>query len=116
YTGKARPQLSELCFDPPRHLLWVGPWELLNDEQETRTVVENVIPDERLMIFHHRSHVAQGQLRPLNIHLGEILRRGNGQDMPDLDPLLGPIDPPAAPGRRCVQEGEWRHPQGITGG
>ena len=74
YTGKAGLQLSELCFDPPRHILWVGTWELLDDEQEAGTVVgENIVPDERLMIFHYRGHVTQAQRRILDIHLGEVL-------------------------------------------
>ena len=74
YIGKAGRELSELCFDPARYILRIGTRELLDDEQETWSVViEYVVSDERLMIFHHLSHVTQAQRRALDIHLGEVV-------------------------------------------
>src|SRR5207249_7695400 len=44
-----------ICFDAPRHLQRVGPGEFLDDEEEAGAVVDDRVPDHRLMIEDRKS-------------------------------------------------------------
>ena len=51
--------------------------------------------------------------RDLN-NLAQLLQ--DTSRLADAEPLIGSIDPAAGTGRRRLQKGQWRGPQGVAGG
>ena len=68
------------------------------------------------MAFHHLGHLTQAQRRVVDGHARQVLRRGDGQEVLDPEPLIGRIDPAAGTGVRGVQKGQGRYPHGVPSG
>jgi hypothetical protein len=119
--GDARqpgPHVVERGLHTVRDLAGVGPWELLDDQHEAGPVVADRVADQRLMVLHHRGHVAQPQgsgAGALHGHRGQVLGRGDGGDVLDPEPLVGGVDEAAGAWRRGFGEAERRHPQRVRG-
>ena len=116
---KARPHRLERLLDVPGHAKRIGFRELLDDEQEAAPVIDDGVSDEWLVTLDHRRHVSEQQLlvlRILDSHLGQVSRSADRRDVLDPKPLIGSVDEPSRSRRRCLDEGQRRHPQRVGGG
>ena len=105
-TGQTGSKRRERLLNLLSHLGRTGPWKFLNHQHERGTIVNNGIPNEWLMVFHHRGHVTQ-TLRwcALDGHLAQLLRRCDRQEVSDPEPVIWGVHPPAGTGRRGFQKG-----------
>ena len=92
---QARPHLLDGVFDAPGDVERVRPRQLLDDEHQPGTVVDDGVAQERLVVDHDVGHVAQEEglaEAVLDRHLGEVLRRDDREDVPDVEPLVRSVD------------------------
>ena len=100
YVREAWPQRVERLIDPAGHMQRVGPWELLDDEQESWTAVDDRVAGERLVILDHPGHVVKAQRLAVAFpdrDRCEILGLDDGQHGPNAEPLIRGFDKPAGP-------------------
>jgi hypothetical protein len=126
HAGETGAHRVERRIDPPCDLGGVGLGELLDDEQEALPVTAEGVADQRLVIRHQLGHVTEVERLTPDEHrpaLGildrdqrELLGRGDGLLVEDMEPLIHGIDEPAGPRRGGLQEAERRHLQGIPSG
>ena len=68
------------------------------------------------MVLDHRRDVAEAQsFVPSSVTRTERLRRRDGRDVLDAEPLVGRVDEAARAGRRRFEERQRRDPEGVTG-
>ena len=115
-----------------RHFHRVTARELFNDQQEIGAVICQRIPDQGLVVLHHVRHIHQAHRTPLarggevllrlvdqqragalHRHFGQTLRRDDGRDVLDSDPLLGCVNKAGVAGRGRLHEAQRRNPQRI---
>ena len=114
---ETRPQRRKRLFQFLRHRVRIGPGEFLDHEHERGSALHDGITDERLMVFHHRGDVTQTlRFGVVDRHLGQVFRRRDGQDVPDAEPLIRSLDPPAGTRGRRFQKAQRRRPQSVAGG
>ena len=90
----------------------VGP--LFDHQQESGTVLEYRIADQRLMVFDHRSDVTEAQLRALlERDLGQVGGAGDRRNVLDADPLVRRVDEAAGAGHRGFDEAQRRSPKRV---
>ena len=61
-SGRPGRSASSAFSTSSRDLQRVSPWEFLDDQQKTRTIVDDPVANHRLMIDHHLGHISQIQL------------------------------------------------------
>jgi hypothetical protein len=92
---QARSQLVERILDATRDIEGVRPRELLDDEHQARTVVDDGVPDERLMVLDQIGDIGQADLAavaPDQVHMGEVTRRQDRRHVADGQSLVGGVD------------------------
>ena len=118
-AGQARAELVEGFLDAARDIERVRPRELLDDEHHARTVVDDRLADERLVILDELDHLGQRDgliVSPRDRDVGEILDPDDRRDVADDEPLIRGIDESA--GAREVAGVELQDPvvQGLGDG
>ena len=80
------------------HLQGVAPGQFLDDEHQPRTVVDDGVTQEWLVILDHVGHVAEAKrlaVPLLDDHLRQIIRRDDRQHVADAESLVRGIDEPS---------------------
>ena len=92
---EAGRELLEGLLDPAGHVERVRPRELLDDEEDAEAVVDDRIPDHRLVVSDELGHVGERDLvavTPGDGHVREVVDFDDRWDVVDVEPLVGRID------------------------
>ena len=100
-----RRDLLERFVGAARHVERVGPGELLDDQQDAGTIIDDRIANQRRVVLDHPCDIGELELGPvLERDLAQIVRRDDRQDIANLQPLVRRIDEAARSDKVTVRE------------
>ena len=111
-AGEPRAHLVDGLLHPSRDLEGVPPWQLLDHEHETGTVVDDGVAGQERSLGHHLRHVADAQRVAVPFgedDVGKVFRCDDRQLVADSEPLVGRVD--EAPGADEPALGELQDPR-----
>ena len=103
------------------HLERVGVRQLLDDEEQTGSAVDDRVADQWLMVELHGRDVAERELAPVgggraaDRHRGQIRRRADGEPVLDVELLIGGVDESTGPDEAAVGEPQQSRVERIGG-